>query len=70
MLGRDPIHDEMARLYAKYLWHLAEDIWTAQGYRVLEGAEQLRAAHPEQVLGSLTEPFPGLATTPSSSNDS
>jgi phosphoglycolate phosphatase len=162
----DPSHDEMARLYAKYLWHLAEDIWTAQGYRVLDGAEdlrrrlgdagvmlgvisvamegpartkmehststsssaptartprpdevtrlaiakaarlhgsgprhrrgvrrrrhpprhhlrpsgatasghydaeQLQAAHPEQVLGSLTEPFPGLPTTPSSSNDS
>ena len=153
VLHRDPSHDEMARLYAKYLWHLAEDIWTAQGYRVLDGAEdllrrlgeagvmlgvisgpwkaprspdrtevtklaiakagrlhgrdlavdevyvvgdtplditsahaagataigvasghydagQLRAAHPEHVLGSLTEPFPGLATTPSSSNDS
>jgi len=41
VLHRDPSHDEMARLYAKYLWHLAEDIWTAQGYRVLDGAEDL-----------------------------
>ena len=38
VLHRDPSHDELSRLYAKYLWHLAEDIWTSPGYRVLDGA--------------------------------
>lgn len=41
VLGREPSFDEMARLYAKYLWHLAEDIWTSAQYRVLDGAETL-----------------------------
>ena len=47
--------------------HLRPSGATASGHY---DAEQLRAAHPGQVLGSLTEPFPGLPTTRSSSNDS
>ena len=42
VLGRDASQDEMARLYSKYLWHLSEDIWTAEGYRVLEGAARMK----------------------------
>ncbi len=41
--------------------HLRPSGATASGHY---DAEQLRAAHPEQVLGSLTEPFPGLPTRP------
>ncbi|MEP7160173.1 MAG: HAD hydrolase-like protein [Dermatophilaceae bacterium] len=41
VLGRDPSFDEMARLYATYLWHLAEDIWASPDYRVLDGVEPL-----------------------------
>ncbi|AUA10261.1 HAD hydrolase-like protein [Streptomyces sp. SID8361] len=39
VLGREPSHDEMARLYAAYLWHLSEDIPASEGYRVLDGVE-------------------------------
>ncbi|HSZ28373.1 MAG TPA: hypothetical protein VK784_01285, partial [Pseudonocardiaceae bacterium] len=38
VLHREPSFDELARLYAKYLWHLSEDIWTSSAYRVLNGA--------------------------------
>jgi phosphoglycolate phosphatase len=41
VLHREPSHDDLARLYAKYLWHLSEEIWTSPGYRVLDGAEDL-----------------------------
>ncbi|MEO6504606.1 MAG: HAD family hydrolase [Terrimesophilobacter sp.] len=41
VLGRDPSHDELARLYSKYLWHLSEDIWSSPGYRVLDGVDDL-----------------------------
>lgn len=41
VLGRDPRPDELDKLYARYLLHLAEDIWTSEQYRVLPGAEQL-----------------------------
>ena len=32
VLGRDPAHDELGKLYAQYLLHLAEDIWTSEQY--------------------------------------
>ena len=41
VLGRDPATDELGKLYAQYLLHLAEDIWISEGYRVLPGAEQI-----------------------------
>jgi len=65
VLGRDPSHDEMARLYAKYLWHLAEDIWTAQGYRVLDGAEDLRRRLGDAgvMLGVISVAMEGPART-------
>jgi phosphoglycolate phosphatase len=39
VLKRDPSDDELDRIYAEYLLHLAEDIGH-QGYRVLPGAEK------------------------------
>lgn len=39
VLGRDPSHEEMMRLYSAYLWHLSEEIWSSETYRVLDGAE-------------------------------
>lgn len=41
VLGRDAGPDEMNRLFAAYLSHLADDIWRSDGYRVLEGAEDI-----------------------------
>jgi len=44
VMGREPTDDELDRLYAQYLLHLADDILVAPEYRVLPGAEQtLRA---------------------------
>src|ERR1700728_2666290 len=40
VLNRDPSVDELSRLYAQYLLHLADDIWTSENYRMLAGAEQ------------------------------
>jgi phosphoglycolate phosphatase len=39
VLGREPSDDELDRLYARYLLHLADDIVVADQYRVLPGAE-------------------------------
>lgn len=39
VLGRDPQAHELAMLYAQYLLHLADDIWTSKDYRVLPGVE-------------------------------
>src|ERR1700676_4964797 len=40
VLGRDPTVDELAKLYAQYLLHLAEDILVSEQYHVLPGAEK------------------------------
>lgn len=63
VLGRDPTHDEMARLYAKYLWHLSEDIWSSKGYRVLDGAEDTlrRLADAGVILGMVSGAMEGAA---------
>jgi phosphoglycolate phosphatase len=39
VLKRDPESHELAMLYAQYLLHLSEDIWTSAQYRVLPGVE-------------------------------
>ena len=41
VLHRDPSADELGRLYAQYLLHLADDIEVSEGYRVLPGAEKV-----------------------------
>ena len=63
VLGRAPSHDEMARLYAAYLWHLSEDIWTSKGYRVLDGVEETlrRIADAGVILGLLSGAMEGAA---------
>ncbi|MGI8613677.1 MAG: HAD family hydrolase [Nocardioidaceae bacterium] len=65
VLGRDPSFDEMARLYAKYLWHLAEDIWTSPDYRVLDGAEALlqRLGDVGVMIGVISGAMEGAART-------
>ncbi|MBA2472014.1 MAG: HAD family hydrolase [Pseudonocardiales bacterium] len=65
VLGRDPSCDEMARLYAKYLWHLAEEIWTSEAYRVLGGAEDLlqRLTAAGIILGVVSGAMEGAART-------
>ena len=63
--GRDPSYDEMARLYAKYLWRLSEEIWTSQAYRVLDGAEDLlqRLTDAGIILGVVSGAMEGAART-------
>src|SRR5580693_5325355 len=39
VFGRDPSADELDQLYAQYLLHLSDDIWTSEQYAVLAGAE-------------------------------
>jgi phosphoglycolate phosphatase len=65
VLGRDPSYDEMARLYAKYLWRLSEEIWTSQAYRVLDGAEDLlqRLTDAGIILGVVSGAMEGAART-------
>lgn len=40
-LGRDPTEQELARLFAVYLLRLSEEVRKSEGYRVLEGVEDL-----------------------------
>jgi phosphoglycolate phosphatase-like HAD superfamily hydrolase len=65
VLGRDPSDDELDRLYAKYLLHLAEDIMTSDGYRVLPGAEQtlVRLGEAGVMLGLVSGAMEGAART-------
>lgn len=63
VLHRDPSHDELSRLYAKYLWHLAEDIWTSEEYRVMDGAEDLlrRLGEAGVLIGVISGAMEGAA---------
>jgi phosphoglycolate phosphatase len=65
VLGRDPSYDEMARLYAKYLWRLAEEIWASEAYQVLDGAEDLlqRLTAAGIILGVVSGAMEGAART-------
>ena len=65
VLGRDPSPDELDKLYARYLLHLAEDIWTSEQYRVLPGAEQLLRHLGEAgvMLGLVSGAMEGAART-------
>jgi phosphoglycolate phosphatase len=40
-VGREPTEAELARLFAVYLLRLSEEVRTSEGYRVLEGVEDL-----------------------------
>ncbi|MGW7695072.1 HAD family hydrolase [Streptomyces asiaticus] len=63
VLGREPSHDEMARLYAAYLWHLSEDIRTSEGYRVMDGVEDTlrRITDAGIILGLISGAMEGAA---------
>ncbi|MFJ8364427.1 HAD family hydrolase [Streptomyces sp. NPDC093984] len=63
VLGREPSCDEMVRLYAAYLRHLSADIWTSEGYRVLDGVEETlqRIADAGVILGLLSGAMEGAA---------
>jgi len=65
VLGRDPSDDELSRLYAQYLLHLASDIGVSQGYRVLPGAEKtlLRLGEAGVMLGLVSGAMEGAART-------
>jgi phosphoglycolate phosphatase-like HAD superfamily hydrolase len=65
ILGRDPRDDELSRLYAQYLLHLAIDIGVAEGYRVLPGAEKalLRLGDAGVILGLVSGAMEGAART-------
>ena len=65
VLDRDPHVDELSRLYAQYLLHLADDIWTSEAYRVLPGAEQtlVRLGEAGVVLGLVSGAMEGAART-------
>ncbi len=40
-VGRKPAEEELARLFAAYLYQLSEEIANSEGYRVLEGVHDL-----------------------------
>ena len=65
VLGRDPTSEELDNLYAQYLLHLADDIWTSAQYRVLPGAEQLvaRLVAAGVILGLVSGAMEGAART-------
>ena len=65
VLGRDPADDELGRLYAQYLFHLADDIWTSEQYRVLPGTEQTltRLGTAGVMLGLVSGAMEGAART-------
>src|SRR5205823_4453328 len=65
VLGRSPTRDELARIFAHYLLHLAEDIWKSPGYRVLDGAEETLQTLSDAgvVLGIVSGAMEGAART-------
>jgi len=65
VLGRDPSADELGKLYAAYLLHLADDIWKSEEYHVLPGAEQtlVRLGEAGVMLGLVSGAMEGAART-------
>jgi len=65
VLGRVPAQDELGKLYAQYLLHLAIDIWTSEQYRVLPGAQDVltRLAESGVMLGLVSGAMEGAART-------
>ena len=65
VLHREPSDDELDRLYAHYLLHLADDIGTSEGYKVLPGAEQtlLNLGQAGVVLALVSGAMEGAART-------
>ena len=42
-MGREPTEEELSGLFAAYLYRLADEVATSEGYRVLEGVHDLLA---------------------------
>jgi phosphoglycolate phosphatase len=65
VLNREPSDDELDRLYAHYLLHLADDIGTSEGYKVLPGAEKtlLSLGKAGVMLGLVSGAMEGAART-------
>jgi phosphoglycolate phosphatase len=65
VLDRDPSPDELARLYARYLLALADEIWASKEYRVLPGAEDtlVRLGQAGVMLGLVSGAMEGAART-------
>jgi phosphoglycolate phosphatase-like HAD superfamily hydrolase len=65
VLHRDPAVDELSKLYAQYLLHLADDIWTSENYRMLPGVERtlVRLGEAGVVLGLVSGAMEGAART-------
>jgi phosphoglycolate phosphatase len=65
VLGRDPTQDELSRLYAQYLLHLAEDILTSAQYRMLPGVVETldRLGRAGVTLGIVSGAMEGAART-------
>jgi phosphoglycolate phosphatase-like HAD superfamily hydrolase len=65
VLKRDPTDDELDRVYALYLLHLADDIGVSPGYRVLAGAEQtlVELGKAGVLLGLVSGAMEGAART-------
>jgi phosphoglycolate phosphatase len=65
VLGREPTRDELDKLYARYLLHLAEDIWTSEQYRILPGVETVltRLGEAGVMLGLVSGAMEGAART-------
>jgi len=65
VIGRDPTAAELDQLYAHYLLHLADDIWTSAEYRVLAGVEATleRLSRSGVVLGLVSGAMEGAART-------
>lgn len=65
VLGRDPSVDELTKLYAQYLLHIAEDIFTSEHYHVLPGAEQTltNLGRAGVMLGLVSGAMEGAART-------
>jgi phosphoglycolate phosphatase len=65
VLAREPTAEELSALYARYLLHLAGDIWTSEQYRVLPGVEALvtRLGDVGVVLGLVSGAMEGAART-------
>jgi phosphoglycolate phosphatase len=65
VLKREPRPDELSHIYARYLLHLAEDIWKSAEYRVLPGVEQVltRLSEAGVILGLVSGAMEGAART-------
>lgn len=65
VLDREPRPDELSKLYARYLWHLADIITVSEGYHVEKGVTELltRLGDENVVVGVISGAMEGAART-------